>query len=258
MAGIRLWYQSYVDEENGRNYWVYLRAHLARLVDDGTKVEIHGITPHDSYPHPLMEWRCAREMIANAIRAEREGYDAVVVGHFQDAGLHEARSAVGIPVLGLGETTMLNACMLGERVGIVSLKHGYEPWFRRQIRTYGLESRIAGPFNLDVRPEVQAAAWTDADARTALFDGLRAQMRPIVAAGVEVLVPSGGGPMSLLSAMGDVDGAPVVDGTAITVKTAEMMVKLGRLNGLSTSRAGAFRRAPPDVVEQFLTHPKGL
>jgi Asp/Glu/hydantoin racemase len=83
-------------------------------------------------------------------------------------------------------------------------------------------------------------------------------MRPIVAAGVEVLVPSGGGPMSLLSAMGDVDGAPVVDGTAITVKTAEMMVKLGRLNGLSTSRAGAFRRAPPDVVEQFLTHPKGL
>jgi allantoin racemase len=77
MAGIRLWYQSYVDEENGRNYWTHLRAHLARLVDDGTTVEIHGITPHDSYAHPLMEWRCAREMIANAIRAEREGYDGL-------------------------------------------------------------------------------------------------------------------------------------------------------------------------------------
>jgi allantoin racemase len=258
MAGIRLWYQSYVDEENGRNYWTHLRAHLARLVDDGTTVEIHGITPHDSYAHPLMEWRCAREMIANAIRAEREGYDAVVVGHFQDAGLHEARSAVGIPVLGLGETTILNACLLGQRLGIVSLKHGYEPWFRRQIRTYGLEARVTGPHNVDVAPEVLAAAWTDPAAARTLFDGLRAQMRPLVAAGVEVLIPSGGGPMTLLSAMGDVDGAPVVDGTAITLKTAEMMVKLHRLNGLSTSRSGAFRRPPPAVIEEFLSYPKGL
>jgi len=33
MDPIRIWYQSYVDEPNGRIYWDRLRRHLAALVD---------------------------------------------------------------------------------------------------------------------------------------------------------------------------------------------------------------------------------
>ncbi len=40
------------------------------------------------------------------MRAEREGYDAFVIGHFQDAGLYEARSVTNLPVLALGEASM--------------------------------------------------------------------------------------------------------------------------------------------------------
>jgi Asp/Glu/hydantoin racemase len=80
-----------------------LRRHLDAIVDEGTRVDIKGITPHDSYAHAIVEFRCAREVICNAVRAEREGYDAFVIGHFQDAGLYEARSVVDIPVLALGE-----------------------------------------------------------------------------------------------------------------------------------------------------------
>ncbi len=110
---MRIWYQSYVDYENGKTYWDRLRKHLEAVVDPGTTVDIKGITPHDSYSHALVEMRCAREVICNAVRAEREGYDAFVIGHFQDAGLYEARSAVGIPVVALGEASMLYrpACM---------------------------------------------------------------------------------------------------------------------------------------------------
>ena len=91
MDPIRIWYQSYVDEPNGKVYWERLRHHLATIVDPGTTVDVKGITPHDNYAHPIVEFRCAREVICNAINAEREGYDAFVVGHFQDAGLYEAR-----------------------------------------------------------------------------------------------------------------------------------------------------------------------
>jgi allantoin racemase len=45
---MRIWYQSYVDYENGAQYWDMLRAHLAQIVDPGTEIEVHGITPHDS------------------------------------------------------------------------------------------------------------------------------------------------------------------------------------------------------------------
>ena len=69
---MKLWYQSYVDYENGKSYWDMLQPHLNASVSPGTTIDIRGITPFDSYAHPLVEFRCAREMICNAIRAERE------------------------------------------------------------------------------------------------------------------------------------------------------------------------------------------
>src|SRR5271169_6531012 len=141
---LRIWYQSYVDYENGKTYWDRLRKHLDAIVDPGTTVDIKGITPHDSYAHALVEMRCAREVICNAVRAEREGYDAFIVGHFQDAGLYEARSAVDIPVVGLGETSLLHACRLGQRIGLVGFEPRYIPWFRQQILKYGLQQRVSG------------------------------------------------------------------------------------------------------------------
>jgi Asp/Glu/hydantoin racemase len=133
---VRIWYQSYVDYENGKTYWDRLSKHLEAIVDPGTRVDIKGITPHDSYAHALVEMRCAREVICNAVRAEREGYDAFVIGHFQDAGLYEARSAVGIPVVALGEASMLYSCQLGQRSGIVTINTRYIPWFHHQITKY--------------------------------------------------------------------------------------------------------------------------
>ena len=48
---MRIWYQSYVDYENGKTYWDRLRKHLEAVLDPGTTVDIKGITPHDSYAH---------------------------------------------------------------------------------------------------------------------------------------------------------------------------------------------------------------
>ena len=136
---MKIWYQSYVDYENGKSYWDDLRTHLDEISAPDTTIDIRGITPFDSYAHPLVEFRCAREMICNAIQAEREGYDAFVVGHFQAAGLYEARSAVDIPVIGLGEATMLYCCQIGQRLGIVTINPRFIPWFHQQIGKYGLK-----------------------------------------------------------------------------------------------------------------------
>src|SRR5260370_35557207 len=109
---MRIWYQSYVDYENGKTYWDRLREHLKAIVDPGTEVDIKGITPHDSYAHPIVEFRCAREVICNAGRAEREGYDAFVVGHFQDAGIYDVRSVVDIQLVARGAASVLYAGQL--------------------------------------------------------------------------------------------------------------------------------------------------
>ena len=96
-----------------------------------------------------------------------------------------------------------------------------------------------------------------ADEIRELFD---AQAKPLVAAGCEALIPGGGIPMLLFSTLHQhtVDGAPVINGIPIAVKMAELAVKLRRHSGLGVSRSGEFALAPPEVIDEFMTHPKGL
>jgi allantoin racemase len=260
MTPIRIWYQSYVDYENGKIYWDRLRAHLAQIADPGTVIDVKGITPHDSYAHPIVEFRCAREVICNAIAAEEQGYDAFVIGHFQDAGLYEARSVVDIPVLALGESSMLYGCTLGQRSGIVTINRRYISWFQHQIRKYGLEQRVAGVHAMMFEPGqiLRACERDDIAAEvTALFD---AQCRPLIEQGVDVILPGGGIPMLLFSRLQGhaVAGAPVVNGIPIVIKLAEAAVKLRRLTGLGVSRVSDYAKAPAEIIQEFRTHPKGL
>jgi len=257
---VRIWYQSYVDYENGKTYWDRLSKHLEAVVDPGTTVDIKGITPHDSYAHALVEMRCAREVICNAVRAEREGYDAFVIGHFQDAGLYEARSAVGIPVVALGEASMLYGCQLGQRSGIVTINTRYIPWFHHQITKYGLERRVTGVHAMQFEPGQILKAYESQDRADEVARSFAEQARPLVASGVDVLIPGGGIPMLLFSAIRGhaVDGAPVINGIPIVVKMAEMAVKLRRLAGLGVSRVSDYVQPPIEILEEFLTHPKGL
>lgn len=226
----------------------------------GTQIDIKGITPHDSYAHAIVEFRCAREVICNAVLAEREGYDAFIIGHFQDAGLYEARSVVDIPVLGMGEASMLHACQLGQRSGIVTINRRYIPWFHHQIGKYGLKERVTGVHAMQFEPGQILAAF-GSDERLEMVRALfEEQARPLVEQGVDVLIPGGGIPMLLFSQLHDhrVDGAPVINGIPIVVKLAEMAVKLKRLSGLGISRTSDYVKPPLEIIEEFMTHPKGL
>ncbi|HRJ68418.1 MAG TPA: aspartate/glutamate racemase family protein [Beijerinckiaceae bacterium] len=257
---IRIWYQSFVDYENGKPYWDRLRQHISAVVDPGTTVEVHGITPFDNYAHAIVEYRCGREVICNAVRAEREGYDAFVIGHFQDAGLYEARACVDIPVVALGESSMLYACQLGQRIGIVTINTRFIPWFHHQIRKYGLEQRITGVHAMSFEPGQILEAYASAELAKEVERLFEKQAKPLIAQGVDVLLPGGGIPMLLFSDIKGhvIDGAPVVNGIPIAVKMAEMAVKMRRLSGLGPSRVSDFFKPPVEIIDEFMAHPKGL
>lgn len=253
-ASVKLWYQSYVDEALAAPYLRQLRAHLELVKHPSTTLIVHELTPPDSYAHPLMEFRCARAIVQNAIRAEREGYDAFLVGHIQDSGLWEARSAVGIPVLGLGETSMLYACTLGTRSAIVTINPRFIPGFHQQIRRYGLEHRVPFVRALEYQPGDFMRAFESKEHRERVLAQFHSQAEPLIAQGADVLIPGGGIPMLLLSAHwgAKIAEAPVLNGLPVLVKMAEVAVMMGRLSGLGASRAGEFKLPPPDVIREFL------
>ena len=85
----RIWYQSFVHPTEQAPYMERLQAFLNEAAGPGVKFEVHGLDPPDRHFHPLTEFRCAAQTIRNAIEAERAGYDAFVIGHFQEPGLLE-------------------------------------------------------------------------------------------------------------------------------------------------------------------------
>src|SRR5579884_3482659 len=141
---MRIRWQSFIEPSRHRQYFELLDAQLESCFDEGTVHEIVGIDPPDTMLHRLTETRCGMRAVANAVAAEADGCDAFLIGHFQDSGLHEARSAVDIPVLGLGETSMLHACTLGQRIGLVTINPIFIAWHQDQIVRYGLRERVIG------------------------------------------------------------------------------------------------------------------
>ena len=139
----RIWYQSFVHPVEQAPYIERLQAMLTKVAASGVSFEVHGLDPPDHSFHALTEFRCAVQVIGNALAAEKAGYDAFVIGHFQEPGLIEIRGAVDIPVIGLGEANLLAALSMGGRLGLVTIDPVFVPWHDRQIRLHGLGERYA-------------------------------------------------------------------------------------------------------------------
>ena len=257
---MRIWYQSFTDRQSASGYWNHLEKFFDQLSGPDTKISFNEIIPPDSYAHALSEWRCGREAIANAIRASDEGYDAYLMGHFQDPGLYEARAAADIPVISLGESSMLYACQYGQRIGIITINPRFIPGHRHQIRKYGLQERVQDIYAMQFEPGDILAAFDDADRFDKVVEQFEAQAKPLVASGVDVLIPAGGIPMLLLAKVKNhqVDGAPVLNGLPVALRMCELAVEMRQRFGVEVSRTSDFVRPPREILEEFLSNPKGL
>jgi len=251
---MHIWYQSYTDPDEHSEYFTRLDAFLGTVAGPDTSIRLEGLVPSAKHVHGLTEFRCADQVVRNAVQAEREGCDAFVIGHFQDAGLAEARSAVNIPVVGLGESTMLQSCLLGRRIGLVTIDKVFIPWHEDQVARYGLQERVVAVRAIDTNLDEFMRAFATEEGYATVLDRFRAQVRPMVADGIDVVIPAGGLPMLLFGREPGlaIDGAPVVNGIPISLEMAEMAVRLRELGGLGASRVGSYAPPPTVALEEFL------
>jgi hypothetical protein len=75
----RIWYQGFVHPVEQAPYIERLQAMLAQVAGTDVHFEVHGLDPPDHSFHPLTEFRCANQVIRNALEAEQSGYDAFVL-----------------------------------------------------------------------------------------------------------------------------------------------------------------------------------
>lgn len=253
-SSARIWYQSFVHPTEQAPYIERLQAFLDQAAAPRSRFEVHGLDPPDQHFHPLTEFRCAAQTIRNAIEAERAGYDAFVIGHFQEPGLLEIRGAVDMPVVGLGEASMLAALSMGGRLGLVTIDPCFIDWHERQVRTHAFDRRVVGVRAVHMDLPSFMRAFTEEDTYARVRADFVEQVHPLVAAGAEVILPAGGLPMLLFARERPfvIDGALVLNGIAVAVKAAEMALALRALTGSVVSRRGTYAKASAACLNEYL------
>ena len=252
----RIWAQGATDQVGHRAYLAQLLPHMKACTDPDFEVEFKTTTPSVTTVHALSEFRFSRAAIRGAIQAEREGYDVFFMNHFQDVGLYEARASVKIPVLGLGEATLLHACTMGRKIGLLAINPAFIPTHNDQIVRYGLQQRTAGIRAIDANISDYMEAFESPVKKMELQTVFEREARCLIDRGADIIVPTGGIPMMLFAkeSNANVDGAPIVNGVTVVIKAAEMAVKLKRLGVPVTSRISQSGFALPSVqtLEEFL------
>jgi Asp/Glu/hydantoin racemase len=157
-------------------------------------------------------------------------------------------------VLGLGETTLFHACTLGRKLGLVTINPAFVPWHEEQVIRYGLQQRVVGVRAVDAKVSDFMHAFAAEEGYRVLYPKWEREVRVLLDAGADVIVPAGGLPMLLFGAQhgAAIDGAPIVNGLAVLAKAAETAIKLRRLAGLSVSRRSNYAKPPAQALSEFL------
>jgi allantoin racemase len=244
---MKLWYQSLARQTESTPYGEILRATIATAVEPGTQVDMRGVSqsPGIGVHYRFLEHHDLREVIFNAMQAEREGYDAFLIGNISDAGIREARECVNIPVLGLCETSLHMASIMGASFGLVTISPKWNLRLMENVQRYGLERRLIGMEAMDTTPIELKRAMIDKPFRQSILDQFNLAAQKLLDKGAEIIIPAGGDIIVFLaeSHTYEIERAPVVNGIVELIKMGEMAVKLRKITGRFTSKRLSY--APP-------------
>lgn len=201
---------------------------LVRHLDEGP--------PHLEYH--LYEHAAFAPMLGIMRESEANGAAAGIIGCFYDGGLRELREALTMPVVGMGEASVLLAATLGHRFSILVGRRKWIPKMEDNLALTGLSTRLASFRSLEMGiPEM-------ASAPDVFADRVIAEARAAVDDGAEVVVLSELVPPAIQERARAELPVPLLDPGIATWKWAEMAADLYLSKGLSHARAFGYEKPP--------------
>ncbi len=179
-------------------------------------------------------------------------HDAVIVAAFGDPGLAGIRELLPVPVLGLTESALASACLLGHRFSIVAISQRIQAWYREVVQANGLAGRLASIRALDTPLADIGSVQQDHGARLqALCE------RCVDEDGADVIVLAGAPLAGLARSLAGQLPVPVVDGVSSAMRHAQSLAALQP----GAARRGSFAPPPakpnkglPDSIARLLDH----
>lgn len=237
---MKIWWQSStpLQSQGLTDYRTHLVRHVNACKRPDTEVHFSGVDEGSL----ALDYDAVVEMnamgrggvLSKIVQAEAEGFDAVAIGCMLDPAMLEGRELVDIPVVSMGEATMLTACMLGQTFSGVAFSDKQALRYTRQGYAMGLRDRMVCFETMGIDFPTLAAGFKNPEPMVEAFN--RAA-RKLVAQGVEVIIPACA-TLDLFLAearIDEIDGARVMHADATLIKLAETFVDLAKL-GVTVSR----------------------
>jgi allantoin racemase len=155
-------------------------------------------------------------------RANREGFDAVIIAAFCDPGLDAAKEISNILVLGIQEVTLHIAAMLGARFTVLTMTEEHVPKKYREARHYMMEQPLAS-----VRPLGLTVTETNADPVRTKKQVMQVARQAAEEDGAEVIILGCAGMVGYAQEVAKDLGVTVLDPTTLTLKICESMIEAG-------------------------------
>ncbi len=252
---MRIWWQSSTPIHRLDDYRNALAAHLESVKRPETEIHISGVDDGSMDLHynavVAMNSYGAGGVLNKIIQAEVQKYDAVAIGCFLDPAMQEAREVVSIPVMGLGEASMLVACMYGHKFSGVAFHAKQSQYYDRKAFEYGLASRHIpfGDLGIDFN-QVQTAFAKPEQMRETFVK----EVRRLGAQGAEVVLAACATVNAIIrrEKITEVDGVLVLDCNAVLLKMTEGMADLSRSIGLRASRKLLYQRPERRALSDWM------
>ena len=248
---MKIWHQSFTELEVLPAYRQAMEQHIRKVVNPGTEVVLHGVRPGTypgNYPGTDISYSSlfalhGTQWITQGLKAQDEKFDAYAMCTLPNPFIREVRSLLDMPVVGYGEANMHMACMLGHRFGLLLFIDRMIPLYQEQMGIYGVQSRCAGIRPVGFTFNDVLKAWNDPAELIGRFEKAAGEL---IEQGADVIIP-GEMPLNILLAthgVNRIQGVPIMDGIAVTLKMAETLVSLKDSVGLTQSRQGWMNAAP--------------
>jgi allantoin racemase len=262
MKPLKIWWQDVfpkevqIDEVSRQGYYNRIQGDFMKVAREGTQVDIRHVK-YSSYilDTLYLEMLNNLSVIEGIIEAERQGYDAAIIGCGNDPALYESRQAVDIPVIGITEAALLLGCSLANKIGLVTVSEGCASIIEDRIHKYRLASRVAWPIQVFRLKDPIKDIFKMILEPESIHPQFEELCRKCISDGAEIIVPACAAlsPAASLAKFREVPetGVPVMDINQIGVKAAEMQVDLLRSTGLRKSQKGLYKSIKPAVRDRF-------
>lgn len=180
-------------------------------------------------------------------KAERDGYDAAIIGCFYDPGLSEAREiSERLVITAPAEATMHIATTLGHTFSIIVGRKKWIPKMQENVKRYGFEPRLASfkAIELGVRDFQKSKAETASRLRKAVQEAIEHDRAEVIILGCTM-------EFGFYKDLQTEFGVPVIDPVLASLKYSEFLVDLRERFNWSHSKICSYQSPPLEEIRNW-------